>query len=481
VLSRRNFLKGSFAAAGLAAAGPRLGFKAAAPVAAPFDHVIVVMMENRSFDHFLGWLPGADGRQAGLSYTDRAGVTYPTYDLAPDYQGCGYADPDHSWEGGLVQLAGGANSGFLKTAKAGDTFPIGYYTEPSVPVLGALARSYTVSDNYFCSILAETYPNRFYQHSAMTPRDHNGDSEPIVQPTIWDRLAAAGVSHRYYFTDVPFIGLWGAKYLGIAGHVTEFLASCAAGTLPAVSFVDPAFAGEDQGVSKDDHPHADIRNGEVFLSLLYNAVRLSPLWPKTVMLVNFDEWGGFFDHVVPPRVIDDYVNPTAGRHPDYHQLGFRVPNVVVSPFSHKGMVVRGGAPFEHTSALRMIEWRWGLAPLRARDAHARNLADMLDFSLQRTDMPAIPLPAVPTTVACGVASTPARPPAPIRLASGAPPSPPGAPGAPGPSGPAGGGVLPPTGGDGALAAVGSAILAAGVAVGARQRRQRSPYSSRPTG
>ena len=480
MLSRRGFLKGTLATAGAVTAAPRRGLRAAAPAVAPFDHVIVVMMENRSFDHFLGWLPGADGRQGGLSYTDTSGTTYPTYDLAPDFQGCGYADPDHSWEGGVKQLAAGSNSGFLKTAKPGDTFPIGYYTEKSVPVLGALARNYTVSDNYFCSILAETYPNRFYQHSAMTPRDHNGDSEPINQPTIWDRLAAAGVSHRYYFTDVPFTLLWGSKYVPISGHVSEFLAACATGTLPAVSFVDPAFAGEDQGVSRDDHPHADIRNGEVFLSLLYNAVRLSPAWSRTVMLINFDEWGGFYDHVVPPRVIDDYINPTPGKHPDYHQLGFRVPNVVVSPFAHRGRVVSGGAPFEHTSALRMIEWRWGLAPLRARDANARNLADMLDFSLSRTDMPAIPTPVVPTTVQCGVGSVAARPPAAIRASST------------GGGTPGGGGTptstprptLPPTGLDATLEIAGAVALGAGLAVRSRARRLRSPepdYSSRPTG
>ena len=484
MLSRRGFVKGSLAAAGLAAAAPKMTLRAATPAQAPFDHVIVVMMENRSFDHFLGWLPGADGRQVGLRYTDRVGTTYPTYDLAPDYQGCGYADPDHSWEGGLQQLAAGTNSGFLKTAKPGDTFPIGYYTEKSIPVLGALARNYTVSDNYFCSILAETYPNRFYQHSAMTPRDHNSDPEPISQPTIWDRLAAAGVSHRYYFTDVPFTLLWGSKYVSISGHVSEFLAACATGTLPAVSFVDPAFAGEDQGVSRDDHPHADIRNGEVFLSLLYNAVRLSPAWSKTVMLVNFDEWGGFYDHVVPPKVVDDYVNPTAGAHPDYRQLGFRVPNVVISPFAHKGRVVSGGAPFEHTSALRMIEWRWGLAPLRARDAHARNLADMLDFSLQRTDVPAIPTPVVPTTVECGIGSVSARPPAAISVASSGASGGMGGSGGGGTSNPASRPVLAATGRDATLEIAGALALGAGLAVRSRARRQRSPeadYSSRPTG
>ena len=415
MLTRRDLLRGAAAAAGLAVAQPWRAWPASAatptpqvtpgltPGSAPFDHVIVVMMENRSFDHFLGWLPSADGHQAGLTFLDTKGAAHATFDLAPDFQGCGYADPDHSWEGGLKQLAGGTNSGFLQTAAPGDTFPIGYYTEASVPVLGALARNYTVSDNYFCSILAETYPNRFYLHSAMTPRDHNSDKEPIVQPTIWDSLEAAGLTGTYYFTDAPFLALWGAKHLSIIKPLTRFLSDCAAGTLPNVSFVDPAFVSEDEGTSGDDHPHADIRVGEAFLAQIYNAVRQSPAWSRTVMVINYDEWGGFFDHVPPPKVVDNYVNPNPGPHPDYHQLGFRVPNVVISPFSTPGSVVSGGAPFEHTSVLRMIEWRWGLPALTARDANARNLADMLDFSLARTDLPAIPTPSAPKVAACTTA------------------------------------------------------------------------------
>src|SRR5581483_8918474 len=111
------------------------------------------------------------------------------------------------------------------------------------------------------------------------------------------------------------------------------------------------------------------------------AVRTSPNWDRTVMVVNFDEWGGFYDHVVPPKVADDNVNPFAGPHPDYTQLGFRVPCVVISPYAPKRVFDgSAGGPFEHCSVLRMIEWRWGLEPLTTRDASARNLAEVLDFS-----------------------------------------------------------------------------------------------------
>ena len=476
--SRRTFLKGASALAAASVLEPWRGLPGLAaglpsPASAPFDHVVVLMLENRSWDHFLGWLPGADGRQAGLSYTDTAGNTYPTYRLARDgdFQGCGYADPDHSWEGGVKQLNGGKLDGFLKTATPGDTFPIGYYEAADLPVMAALAQQYTVSDNYFCSILAETYPNRFYQHAAQTDRDHNNTSTATM-PAIWDRLTG-GLTGRYYFHDLPFTALWGSKYASISRPIAQFLAECQAGTLPNVAFVDPSFNGETQGTSNDSHPHGDVRAGDALLAEVYHAVRNSPNWSRTILVVNFDEWGGFYDHVKPPRVIDDHVNPAPGPHPDYRQLGFRVPNIVISPFSPPGRVVSGGAPFEHTSVLKMIEWRWGLMPLTKRDANARNLAEMLDFSLNRTDNPAVASPVAPIAVACGPTSVAAHAPKPI-----------GGPGAPPPGGPRGSGSAPSSAGGGlpgtaaglpgaALAGLGGIALgtaAAGTALRASRRQ-----------
>src|SRR5213078_611221 len=112
-------------------------------------------------------------------------------------------------------------------------------------------------------------------------------------PTIWDRLADAGLRGRYYFSDLPFLLLWGpVKYFitnPISRPITEFFADCAGGTLPEVSFVDPRFVGEDEGTSNDDHPHADIRSGEDFLNQIYTAVTHSSAWNHTVLIINFDE------------------------------------------------------------------------------------------------------------------------------------------------------------------------------------------------
>jgi phospholipase C len=379
--SRRQFVVGSAAALGaLSSTGRSLLWAASRdklpkPDKSGIQHVVVVMMENRSFDHLLGWLPGADGRQAGLVYTDRQGATHPTYPLAPDYQGCGHPDPDHSYEGGRIEYDGGACDGWLR-AGANDIYSIGYYTQSDLPFLGKAAPDWTVCSRYFAPILAPTYPNRIYQHSAVT--DRLDDSlTPCALPTIWDRLAEAGLRGRYYFSDIPFLGLWGPKYVPITRPYAQFLLDCAIGNLPEVSFVDPPFAGEDTGTSSDDHPHGDIRAGESWLYRTYRAVTTGRDWKSTVMVINFDEWGGFFEHVAPEEAPD--VDPA------FSLRGFRVPCVIVSPFSAPGAIAQG--TYDHTSVLKMIEWRWHLPPLSVRDAAANNLAEALDFKLARRSAP----------------------------------------------------------------------------------------------
>lgn len=331
-------------------------------------HVVLVMMENRSFDHFLGWMPGTDGRQAGLMYRDKTGASHATYPLAPDYQGCGHPDPDHSYAGGRVEYDGGRCDGWLRAGQ-NDVYAIGYYQQGDLPFLGKAAPAWTTCSRYFAATMAETYPNRIYQHAAQTDRITN-TTQISTLPTIWDRLAAAGLSGRYYFSDVPILALWGTKYLSISRPLAEFLADCAAGTLPEVSFVDPRFLDEQSGTSGDDHPHADIHNGEAFLNLIYEAVVGSPDWKNTVLVINYDEWGGFFDHV-PPQFAPDNNPANALR-------GFRVPCVLLSPFARRSHVAR--TVFDHTSVLKMIEWRWNLWPLTFRDALANNLAGALDLS-----------------------------------------------------------------------------------------------------
>src|SRR5436189_265550 len=307
-ISRRTFLTTAATAAGSVALGcgdhpmiaPRraqlIGGLLPDPATCGIEHVVVFMMENRSFDHFLGWLPGADGRQAGLTYADSSGVTHPTFPLAPDFQGCSYNDPDHSYTGGRVEYNDGACDGWLR---ANDVFSIGYYRQQDLAFLGRAVPDWTSFDQYFCAILGPTFPNRIYQHAGQTDRIEN--TFAISQlPTVWDRLAARGLAGRYYYSDLPFLGLWGGKYLPISRTIDAFYADCALGTLPAVAFVDGSFLQELTGTGADDHPHGDVRAGEAMMNRIYGAVTGSPAWRSPVLIINFDEWGRFFDPAPPP-------------------------------------------------------------------------------------------------------------------------------------------------------------------------------------
>jgi len=393
-VNRRDFLAASAAAAlsthPLARRAFELQTALPKPAKSGLDHVVVVMMENRSFDHLLGWLPGADGKQAGLSYVDNSGVAHSTFPLAPDFQGCSYRDPDHSYTGARVEWNNGACDGWLR---ANDLWSIGYYGQGDLPFLGKAAPTFTVCDRFFASIMGPTFPNRFYSLSAVTDRLQN-DQVPVHLPTIFDRFAAKKIPAAYYYGNFPFIVLY-QRYQKISFKYATFFKQCKTGRLPAFSYVDPNYTFADSGPpsgsqGNDDHPHADIRAGEYFMSTIYNAVTRSPAWPRTLLIFTFDEWGGFFDHVSPPAGADVK--------PEYRQRGFRIPAVLVSPFARRGHVDHG--VYDHTSILRLLEWRWGLEPLSVRDAHANNLASALDFSHRNLRAPTISAPKLLAGAAC---------------------------------------------------------------------------------
>jgi phospholipase C len=408
-LNRRQLLVGAAGTAAAATLGPGAVRASAGtpkpqrypalpdPTSSGLDHVVVVCMENRSYDHYLGWLPGGDGRQAGLTYRDDKGHAHPTHHLL-DRSGCGFNDPDHSFEGGRLQLGGGRLDGFRKGDN--DDFALGYYTEKDLPFYGPLLKHAATYDRYFSSILGPTYPNRFYTHAAATDRISNTSTVSSL-PTIWDRLADKGISRRYYFSDVPFLALWGQKYLDIASPVERFFADAAAGQLPAYSYLDPSFIGEGQGGSNDDHPHADIHRGQAFVSAVARAVTSSPQWSRTALVITYDEWGGFFDHVKPPRLPDDHDTGPHGKD-DHAQAGFRVPCIVLSPFARPGHV--GHAQYDHSSILKAVEWRHGLSPLTKRDRGARNLAESFDFRHPQA-APSLPLVLDPGPHVCGPVPT----------------------------------------------------------------------------
>jgi phospholipase C len=176
--------------------------------------------------------------------------------------------------------------------------------------------------------------------------------------------------------------------------VQFFYEQAAAGKLPALSFVDPAFNGEDQGTSGDEHPHGDVRVGQAFIADVVHAFIESPQWERGALFIVYDEWGGFFDHVAPPRVPDLRASTSLDR--DFGQMGFRIPAVVVSPYARRGYVDHSIYGFE--SILKLIRYRYGLAPLTPRDLFANNIAYAFDWESEpKYDPP--PLPSPPHVVA----------------------------------------------------------------------------------
>ncbi len=230
-LRRREFLQRTALGAGLAAGmsavlpAETLVAEAArkqrraplpAPKNMPIDTFVVLMMENRSFDHYLGFLDGADGRQEGLRYTDKQGKSHETRRLAPDWQGCGHPDPDHSWKGGRTQLNGGKMDGFLQSGD-NDEFAISYYADGDLGFIQDAAKAFTAYDRFHCSLMGSTLPNREYMHAGES-YGNTGNSLPpqtehrtgFPDNTIFAALDKAGVSNRYYYVDVPVSALWGA-------------------------------------------------------------------------------------------------------------------------------------------------------------------------------------------------------------------------------------------------------------------------------
>lgn len=370
----------------------------------------------------LGWFPNADGKQAGLSYADSNGVTHLTHNLAPDWTGCGYADPNHAYGAARTEYNHGAMDGFLNASTGNDIYSIGYYVENDLKVLSALHRNFTTCDRYFPSILGPTFPNRIFAHAGQTDRLDDSFSLSNL-PTIWDRLNDGGVSHRYYYGNLAFLALWGIKYAAISEPFAVFLSDCANGTLPAVSYVDPSFTLL-LNTANDDHPFSDIRNGEAFLSQVYRAVADSPVWDSTVVIFTRDEWGGFFDHIAPPRALaPNNVDPDliGGK----ALLGIRVPTAIVSPWTvgNPANPTVTNQIFDHTSVLKFIESVFDVAPLAVRETSADvgNILDVIDVTRPVMPAPALPVanPVFPQRLCAGgiVSSTPATGPLRIRRTS----------------------------------------------------------------
>ena len=425
-LRRREFLTKTAMLAGAAGLATALPAKALMSQAAraqtavglpspsnmPIDTFVVLMQENRSFDHYFGWHPNADAKNAGLVYPDDQGGKHPTHPLAPDFQGCAFEDPDHSWEGGRTQYDGGRLDGFRKSPN--DDFALGYYNKADIPFSPAVADAFTLYDRYFCSLLGPTWPNREYMHSAQSGGvKTNAQPEDAVAAipdgglykwmTIWDLMLSQGLTVTYYFSDLPFIGIFGPRYLSIIKPVSEFYADAAAGNLPNLAFVDPMFldGGGGRGLSGDEHPHGDIRIGQAFQADITHAFINSPQFRTGAMFINYDEWGGFFDHVSPVFVPDD--RQSSNLDESFGITGFRVPGVAISPYARRGYVSH--MTVTHESILKLLSYRFGLGYLNKRHRYASNIGRSFDWQNPNFDVPDLPLPLPPVTTPCDLQGT----------------------------------------------------------------------------
>ena len=343
-------------------------------------HIVVLMMENRSFDHMLGGLkrqfPKINGLTGNESNPDSAGNVVKVSPTA-DYRGQLSHDPDHHFPGVDVQIFGGAPfapdrvanmQGFVKSygtqgANVQDSHAImKYFTPDKIPVLTTLATEYAVFNGWFASIPGPTICNRAFAHygTSFGNVDMNmflvPDATRQKIPTIYERLEAGGHSAKLYYYDQPsstmeIVNL--IKDQSMFGVFSDFMADCKSGKLPDYSFVEPNYTdhpgpGGGQLLANDQHPDHHVLAGDNFIASVYNAIRINQdLWESTVLLIVYDEHGGLYDHVVPPACPKDgfkaaeAATGVPGLTFEFDRLGIRVPAILVSPYIARGTVIPG--------------------------------------------------------------------------------------------------------------------------------------------
>jgi phospholipase C len=408
LISRRRLLSGALAAsaaAGLAACGGTATRSAGTARLAPprqagsrpdptrpegvdtlpqIDHVVVVMLENHSFDNILGTLGRGDGLPRGkdgrpdATNPDGSGRRVRSFHMPTPCQLTG--KPWQTWNQSHAQYDGGTNQGFV-TSKSGPV-AMGYWDGTDLPFTASLASTFPIGDRYFSSVLAQTYPNRRYLMAATSLGLVADKLQKGLPPngTIFDSLNRHGISWKDYFSSLPTLGIFisllsDPKMTSRLAPISQFFADAQAGNLPSFSIVDPDF-----GKSSEEDPQ-DIQYGDVFLSQVVQAVLRGPRWSKTLLVWTYDEGGGYYDHVPPPTAAaPDAIAPEVppGSAPGgFDRYGFRVPFGIVSPYARRHYVSH--VVHDHTSVLKLVETKWNLPALTARDANADDLLDSIDL------------------------------------------------------------------------------------------------------
>jgi phospholipase C len=402
------------------------------------EHIVVLMMENHSFDNFFGMLGRGDGFTLGKNGLPIATNPYPNGQLQHAFRmptTCQLpGTPSQEWLASHTAYAGGKNDGFVRAPVSSTGSAIvggvamGYWTGEDLPFTYSLAKTFPVGDRWFCSVLGQTFPNRRYliagTSAGMT--DDGGLSAaliPLPAPhgTIFNLLDNHGISWENYVASYP-AGATPELFLASdavpeALHhkaLGDFFTDAAGGALPSFCFLDPDYDTQSQ-----ENPQ-NIVGGDALLAQVVHAVGSSPLWRKTALLIMYDEHGGYYDHVppppaIPPDSIRPLVQPGEETYEGFARYGFRVPSVVVSPYARRGHVSH--VLHDHTSVLAFVERKWNLPALTYRDANANDLTDFLDLgalSAGRPTFPALPPLAAPgdtsARLACSVSGPGTIPP-----------------------------------------------------------------------
>ena len=392
------------------------------------NHIVQLMLENRSFDHMLGFLyeksADFDGLTGEESNPDDGGQQVKVYRIG-EGQGPGDdhpylmpgADPGEGFQNTNYQLfsdddpdptAHPDNKGFVLNFKSAiasdlakhykDTLPdtqaaqiMAIYTPKLLPVLSGLAKGFAVCDAWFSSAPTMTMPNRAFA-LAGTSQGHLDDHTKIFTcPSIFGRLSDKNIDwaifgyNREPLTRHDFPDTQDADESHF-GHFRDFQERAANGTLPAFTFLEPSWDAS----GNSQHPNYDVAKGEQLIHDVYRAVRNGKNWGSTLLIINYDEHGGCYDHVAPPANVPAPGDGTVGEFAfDFTRLGLRVPAVLISPLIKAGSIYRdpNGGFIDHTSVLKTIHERWGTDPLTQRDRAAASLADVLTLEVARTDDP----------------------------------------------------------------------------------------------
>jgi phospholipase C len=389
----------------------------------PIDTIVVLMMENRSFDHFFQDLPqegwtDVDVAPSGAGNPDIDGGAPVPFSHGAGTQLC-FADTNHSWDGTHQEIDNGKMDGFVAANDGTHEDPMlgppgflsgaramTYYTKSDLPFLYWAASNFAIGDRYFASVPGPTSPNREYLYAGTSFGETTTSLSylpPHVTSTVLDLLDAKGVVWQAY-TDglLPTLDLflsdknW-ASYAARVGTFAQFTADAAAGKLAPVVFLDPNLTAESYD-DDDQHPPAVMQVGEAWLAGVLTSLLASPQWPHLAMFLLWDEHGGLYDHVPPPKAcapdsIEPILSTDGGTYGGFDEYGVRVPFVVLSPYAKPHYVSHN--VFDHTSVLRFIEARYDLPAMTKRDANALAPWDVFDFTspphLKPTAMPPVPV------------------------------------------------------------------------------------------